>query len=391
MVWLFLPTCFILYCFGNDDPFLLLPGVFENNSPAKLKAGFTYFVVTQATSVGLIFASAILYSYTGTLRLSELPYCFRVGPELSAQLHLILALFFIGFGAKAGVFPLGFWMPEAYAAAPASATAVFSGVMSKMGVYGILRIFVWLLPAADIASTWGLILATFGVLSMLVGNLRTLPETDSKRLLAQSSIGQMGYILLGIGAGLYFRTSAPFLSVLALVGAIFHVLNHGFFKSLVFFKQGSIFYRTGTNDLNKVGGLAKLMPAACAVGLVGSLAISGMPPFNGFMSKWLLYQASIFGGITVPVFALYGIIAIFISTVSLAAYLKYMGTAYLGILPHKFSAGPKGQPFSMEAVQAVLAAGCVLLGLFPGRLSKSFTMSLPARRRLAELHKLDRC
>ncbi|UWG96495.1 hypothetical protein LPY66_16600 [Dehalobacter sp. DCM] len=341
--------------------------VFENKSPAKLKAGFTYFIVTQATSIGLIFASAILYSYTGSLRLSELTVLFQgLAQTHPAVLHLILALFFIGFGAKAGVFPLGFWMPEAYAAAPASATAVFSGVMSKMGVYGILRVFVWLLPAADIAATWGFILATFGVLSMLIGNLRTLYEVDSKRLLAQSSIGQMGYILLGIGAGLCFRTSAPFLSVLALIGAIYHVINHGLFKSLLFFNTGSILYRTGTNDLNQVGGLVKLMPAACAVGLVGSLAISGMPPFNGFVSKWLLYQASIFGGTIVPLFALYGIIAIFISTVSLAAYLKYMGTAYLGILPEKFSAGPKGQPFSMEAVQILLAAGCILLGLIPG-------------------------
>lgn len=341
--------------------------VFENHSSSKLGAGFTYFMVTQTTSVGLIVTAIILSSHTGSLLFSGLPALFQELAQANPTLlHLMLALFFIGFGAKAGVFPLGFWMPEAYSAAPASATAVFSGVMSKMGVYGLLRIFVWLLPATDIASTWGLILATFGVLSMLVGNLRTLGEVDSKRLLAQSSIGQMGYILLGIGSGLYFRTSAPYLSVLAFIGALYHVVNHAFFKSLLFFNTGSIFYRTGTNDLNQVGGLVKLMPAACALGLVGSLAISGMPPFNGFMSKWLLYQAAIFGGTQAPVFAIYGVIAIFISTVSLAAYLKYMGTAYLGILPKKYSAEPKGQPFSMEVIQVLLALGCILLGLFPG-------------------------
>jgi NADH:ubiquinone oxidoreductase subunit 5 (subunit L)/multisubunit Na+/H+ antiporter MnhA subunit len=185
-------------------------------------------------------------------------------------------------------------------------------------------------------------------------------------LLAQSSIGQMGYILLGIGAGLYFQTTVPFISVLAYIGAIYHVLNHAFFKSLLFFNMGSVFYRTGTNDLNQVGGLVKLMPVTCAAGLVGSLAISGMPPFNGFMSKWLLYQASIFGGSTAPVFALFGVIAIFISTVSLAAYLKYIGTAYLGILPQKFSSVPAGRPFSMEVIQVLLALGCILLGLLPG-------------------------
>lgn len=340
--------------------------VFED-SASNLRAGFTYFLVTHIASIGLIIVSVILYSRTGSLLLSDLPTLFKELANVSPNLlHLMLALFFIGFGAKAGVFPLGFWMPEAYAAAPASATAVFSGVMSKMGVYGILRVFVWLLPISDFASNWGMILAFFGVLSMLVGNLRALGEVNGKRLLAQSSIGQMGYILLGIGAGLYFRTSVPFLSLLAFIGAIYHVLNHAFFKSLLFFNMGSVFYRTGTNDLNQVGGLVKLMPAACAAGLVGSLAISGMPPFNGFMSKWLLYQAAIFGGSTAPVFAIYGVIAIFISTVSLAAYLKYIGTAYLGILPNKFSSSPKGQPVSMEVIQGLLSLGCILLGLLPG-------------------------
>lgn len=340
--------------------------IFED-SPDHLRAGFIYFLVTHIASIGLIVVSVVLYSRTGSLLMSDLPSLFK---EMAAGspglLNLMLALFFIGFGAKAGVFPLGFWMPEAYAAAPASATAVFSGVMSKMGVYGILRVFAWLLPASDFAANWGMIIAVFGVLSMLVGNLRALKEVNGKRLLAQSSIGQMGYILLGIGAGLYFRTSVPFLSMVAFIGAIYHVLNHAFFKSLLFFNMGSVFYRTGTDDLNEVGGLIKLMPAACAAGLVGSLAISGMPPFNGFMSKWLLYQASIFGGLTSPVFALFGVIAIFISTVSLAAYLKYIGTAYLGVLPKKYSSLPKGQPFSMEVIQGFLALGCILLGLFPG-------------------------
>lgn len=347
--------------------------VFENRSLSNLKAGFTYFLVTHVTSVFLIIAAVILLSSTGSLRFSGLPALFQAWAQSNPVfLHLMLACFFIGFGAKAGVFPLGFWMPEAYAAAPASATAVFSGVMSKMGVYGILRIFVWLLPSSDFASTWGIILASFGVLSMLVGNLRALGEVNSKRLLAQSSIGQMGYILLGIGAGLYFRTSAPYLSVLAFVGALYHVVNHAFFKSLLFLTTGSIFYRTGTNDLNRVGGLVKVLPAACACSLIGSLAIAGIPPLNGFMSKWLLYQASIFGGTQAPVFALYGIIAIFISTVSLAAYLKYMGTAYLGVLPKQYSDEPQGQPFSMELVQILLAAGCILLGLFPGLPVKLF-------------------
>lgn len=340
--------------------------VFED-SPSNLKAGFTYFLVTHIASIGLIIVSVILYSRTGSLLLSDLPALFKeLANSSPSLLSLLLAMCFIGFGAKAGVFPLGFWMPEAYSAAPASATAVFSGVMSKMGVYGILRVFVWLLPVSGFASTWGLIIAIFGVLSMLVGNLRALGEVDGKRLLAQSSIGQMGYIMLGIGAGLYFQTSAPFISALAYIGAIYHVVNHSFFKSLLFFNMGSVYYRTGTNDLNQVGGLIKLMPAACAAGLVGSLAISGMPPFNGFMSKWLLYQASIFGGSTAPVFALFGVIAIFISTVSLAAYLKYIGTAYLGVLPKKFSNEPKGQPFSMEVIQVILALGCILLGLLPG-------------------------
>jgi hydrogenase-4 component B len=197
-----------------------------------------------------------------------------------------------------------------------------------------------------------------------VGNLRTLSEKDAKRLVAQSTIGQMGYVWLGLGVSLMFLATNPWLSLLGMVGALYHVINDSCFKSLLFLNAGSIEYTSGQRDLNKVSGLIKIIPLTTVAALVGSLAIAGVPPFNGFMSKWMLYQAAMAGGKTWPVLMLYGVVAVFISTVSLAGYLKFFGSAFLGPLPASLEKG-HNVPLSMRFTEGCLAVGCLVLGIIP--------------------------
>jgi hydrogenase-4 component B len=174
----------------------------------------------------------------------------------------------------------------------------------------------------------------------------------------------MGYILMGLGLGLVFLNYNPVFGVIALIGCLYHILNHACFKSLLFFNTGSLLFRTGTRNLDRMGGMIKLMPITAGCAIVGALSIAGIPPFNGFVSKWLLYQSAILGK-PASVYLLYAVIAIFMSTVTLAYFVKYLGTAYLGTLPERFHNSPAGSPKSMEIVQLLLAAACFLLGIFP--------------------------
>ena len=340
--------------------------IFENDNKENLSAGFIYFFMTHLTSAGLMVAVMLLSHRTGSFAFDALPKLMESLFQSNGLfgVHLILLVFFIAFGTKAGMYPFGIWLPAAHPAAPASVSALLSGVMIKLGVYGLLRVFVWMLPASNASWAWGTIIAAFGILSMVVGTLRALGEHDCKRLLAQSSIGQMGYILLGLGLYLVFITSNPLFGALALVGCLYHILNHACFKSLLFFNTGSLLFRTGTRNLDRMGGMIKLMPLTAGCAIVGAFSIAGLPPFNGFVSKWLIYQSAIFGK-PASIYIVYAIIAIFMSTVTLAYFIKYLGSAYLGTLPEKFHNAPAGSPKSMEIVQLLLAAFCLLLGLFP--------------------------
>jgi hydrogenase-4 component B len=339
--------------------------IFENDNKENLSAGFIYFFMTHLTSAGLMVAVMFLSNRTGSYAFASLPDLLgSLAQSSPVGLHLLLLVFFIAFGTKAGMYPLGIWLPAAHPAAPASVSALLSGIMIKIGVYGLLRVFVWMLPAGSTAAVWGAIIAAFGILSMVVGTLRALGEHDCKRLLAQSSIGQMGYILLGLGLCLVFMPFNPVFGVIALVACLYHIVNHACFKSLLFFNTGSLLFRTGTRDLDRMGGMIKLMPVTGACAIIGSLSIAGIPPFNGFVSKWLLYQSAIFGK-PASIYTVYAVIAIFMSTVTLAYFIKYLGSAYLGTLPERLSSAPSGSPKSMEIVQLLLAAACLLLGIFP--------------------------
>ena len=320
---------------------MTLPGYalirFEKNNPANGRAANKFLVMMQIACLSTM-AGAFCVSGLGRERRYDfdsvsagLPALLAARPGLMAA---AFALFLAGFGIKMGMWPFGqFWLPDAHPAAPSPVSAMLSGVMIKTGVYGLLRYFLWLphgVVRADFPlAAWGWIAAVLGTITLFTGTMQALSQEQSKRLLAFHSIGQVGYILLGIGACMILLPSAPGLAALALFGALFHTLNHGTFKALLFLNAGSMLHATDTQDLNKMGGLVKYMPLTAATAVVASLSISGVPLFNGFASKWTLYVALIKGSSLAGWLAVCGALAILTSALTLASFIKFFGVSFL--------------------------------------------------------------
>ena len=343
--------------------------IYEKEDQTSLRAGLKYFVMTHIGTAAMFLAAIMLQTEVGSFDFSLLRDA--LAGMVTAQpvrLSIILALFLLGFGTKAGMYPLGTWLPDAHPAAPSGVSAMLSGVMIKIGVYGIIRLFFFLLPSSTYSFAWGIVLAAFGAISLFMGTISALLQHDSKRLLAFHSIGQVGYILLGIGTGLAFLKTNPVLSAVATLAGIYHLLNHTAFKSLLFLNAGSILYKAGTRDLDKLGGLYSFMPITAWTTLIAVFSISGMPPFNGFVSKWLIYQTTILGGVKLPVFILFGMMALFISSATLASFIKFFSTSFGGTMSKTLEARlrpGKDVPYSMRLPQNILAILCLVLGLFP--------------------------
>jgi hydrogenase-4 component B len=345
--------------------------VFEKENAVNLRAGFKYLVVTHVATVCMLIAAIVLWhiarphSFSFASSGEAMAALARSRP---AVLHVLLALWFVGFATKAGILPFGDWLPDAYPAAPSSATAAFAGTMTKLGVYGLLRIFVDLLPVSGFSVVWGVVIALFGTASIFVGTLTALQQDDAKRMMSFHVIGQIGYMLLGIGMGIFFLPSSPKLALIALAAGVFHLVNHVTYKSLLFFTAGALEYRAGTRDMNRLGALHSVLPLTGLAAGIGALSIAGIPPFNGFASKWLIYEVSIIGGAGFPLFLVFGVTAIFISLVTLASFLKYLGAAFLGQPSDHVSrlVGKRNDvPVQMQIPQAALALCCVAFGLFP--------------------------
>lgn len=289
--------------------------------------------------------------------------------------YLIYGCLLIGFGFKAGMFPLGqLWLPDAHSVAPSPISALLSGVMIKTGVYGIIRTFMWMVPqgegSAFDGNFWGIVIASFGVVTLFIGTSQALKQHDSKRLHAYHSIGQMGYIIFGIGCALFMFYSesqfVKYLSAIAIIGAIYHTLNHSIFKGLLFLSTGSVQYATGTKDLDKLGGLLKIMPVTGVIAAIASLSIAGIPAFSGFASKWTIISSSLVAGSEVLFLAIFGIIALFTSALTLASYVKFWGMTFASS-GAEWSAKKeiKEVPFGMILPKIILAVLCLVQGLFP--------------------------
>ena len=258
----------------------------DHDQPEVRRAGFLYLLIAHVGAIAILMSFGVMQAghgdYTfGSMRHTHLS-------EFWASIAFVLALF--GFGAKAGILPMHAWLPEAHPAAPSPVSAMMSGIMLKTAIYGILRV------SFDLLDTqlwwWGVLALTLGLITALFGVIFAAVQVDMKRLLAYSSIENIGVILVGIGLTLIFHAfHKDALAALSLVAALYHALNHSFMKSLLFLGTGSVLHATGERQLGKLGGLIHKMPKLALLMLVSTLAIAGLPPLNGFVSEWLLLQA----------------------------------------------------------------------------------------------------
>ncbi|MBJ6800345.1 hydrogenase [Geomonas sp. Red259] len=334
--------------------------VAEHREAEVRSAGTVYLVASHLGGAALLLLFASLFMITGGFGFPPAG-SLAVGAGLAGTLFL-LAL--AGFGSKAGLMPLHLWLPSAHANAPSHVSAVLSGVMLKVGIYGVLRVISFF-PERPL--WWGAVLTAAGLTSAVMGICVASAQKDIKRLLAYSSIENLGIICAGIGMFLVGQgTGNQRLAFLGLAGALFHVLNHAIFKPLLFFCAGSVMHAAGTRDLDRMGGLARRLPYTAFFTLCGAIAICGLPPFNGFASEMLLYLGFFgearagqpFVALGAPVLALVGGVAVI-------AFVKLYGIAFLGAPRTAEAAGAHEATGTMLAPMALLASLALVGGLFP--------------------------
>ncbi len=334
----------------------------EDDKPEVRQAGWIYLVATHIGTLILIAMFALWRSATGSFALDA------TQAVQAEQAGLIFILAVLGFGFKAGLMPLHVWLPGAHANAPSHVSAVMSGVMLKMGIYGMLRMSGLFSISAP---WWGIVLLVAGAVTCVFAIAFAMGQHDLKRLLAYSSIENIGIIAMGMGLALLGRAlERPDLVLLGMGGALLHVWNHGLFKPLMFFNAGAVIHASHTRDIEQMGGLAKKMPSTAFLFLLGAAAISALPPLNGFASEWLIYlglfrtldSASVSGlalaGGAAAVLAMTGALAV-------ATFVKLYGTAFLGS-PRSAAADHAHDPSaSMKIPMLALAAACVAIGVVP--------------------------
>ena len=337
----------------------------EHRQAEIRRAGYLYLLIAHIGAVGILLSFGVMAGSTGD-------YTFNAMRDFPTEgiwptLAFLLALF--GFGAKAGLLPLHVWLPEAHPAAPSPVSAMMSGVMLKTAVYGLLRVSFDLLHAQ--LWWWGALLLVLGLATALFGVIFSTVQTDMKRLLAYSSIENIGLIFVGFGLTLIFKSFLlPHLAALALTATLYHCLNHAFFKSLLFLCTGSVLHATHERSLGKLGGLIHRMPWVAWLALIGVLASAGLPPLNGFVSEWLLLQSFLFTSglpqgylnMLLPVVA--GAVAL-IAALAGFAMVKFFGIVFLG-QPREEALSHAQDASRLERLGLLwLGVGCVLLGLFP--------------------------
>ncbi len=311
----------------------------------ELEAAFKYLMLSVVASAFVVAAIAVIFGMTGSLDFAAVAAALK---ELNAGavVGVAAAFFIMGFGLKAALVPFHAWLPDAHPSAPAPISAVLSGLLIKVsGVYALTRIFLGVFGLTPALSG---VLMILGTVSMVAAAFLALGQKDMKRMLAYSSISQVGYVVLGIGIG----------TPLGIAGGLFHLFNHALAKGLLFLTSGSVQQATGTRDMDDMGGLAKRMPVTAVTNLIGSLSIAGVPPLNGFWSKLLIIVALVQAGH--PVFA---VIAVLVSVLTLWYYLLMQRKAFFGKLNEKWAA-VKEAPFWMTAATVLLALLCVGIGIF---------------------------
>ena len=333
----------------------------EHGRPEVRDAGIQYLVASHITTLLMIVLFALISQYDG----QSFPVSGSLAPGTPAAVAIFLTAL-VAFGMKAGIMPLHTWLPTAHANAPSHISAVMSGIVLKMGIYGLLRVISFF---STPPLWWGILLLCLGIISAVVGVLFAIGQHDIKRLLAYHSIENIGIIVMGMGVALIgLTTGNRILFVLGMAGALLHVLNHALFKSLLFLGAGAVIHAAGTRDIDRMGGLSRSLPLTSLAFLTGAVAICGLPPLNGFVSELLIYlgifkgfgttsgAAAAFLGMAAPMLALTGGLA-------LACFVKVYGGVFLGE-PRSPLPEPHESP-AMTCAMSILAGLCILIGLLP--------------------------
>lgn len=389
---LFFLSMFLVFCSGNTILFFFswelmslisyFLVMFEHEKKETRNAGTIYMIMTHTGTLLLLAAFIIIYINTGSFDIQQIKTIFAsdisahsdsvVSPVFTPFLKGVLFfLFTLGFGTKAGLVPLHIWLPYAHPAAPSNVSALMSGIMIKTAVYGIFR-FLFDVMGIDY-SWWGLFLLSLGIASVVMGVLYAYNEKNIKRMLAFSSVENIGIIFMGLGiAAIAYANNNVLLYSLAVVAAILHTINHGLFKALMFFNAGSVIYSTHTGNLEELGGLIKVMPATALVTLAGSLSLSAVVPFNGFISEWLLLQSFFKGMSNMPsdtvtvVFSIIAAAALALAgAMAAGAFVKLFGIGFLGTGRTQKALRANEVPLTMLIPKFAIALLCLFTGIFP--------------------------
>jgi hydrogenase-4 component B len=338
---------------------------FYHEDQETRRAGLLYVIMAHIDAGCLLLGFALLIQASGS---AEFASFHGAAAQLSSgRQAAAFVLFFLGFGIKAGIIPFHIWLPAAHPVAPSNISALLSGIVIKSGIYGMARIF--LDSLGGVPSWAGLLVLIVGVISAVLGVLYALMEHDLKRLLAYHSIENIGIILMGLGAALIFRVAGhPLLAGVALIAAMFHTLNHAIFKCLLFLGAGSVLHSTGTRNMEEMGGLIRPMPVTAFCFLIGAVAISGLPPLNGFVSEWLTYQSLLAGfgatgGLTRILFPLAGSMLALTGALAAACFVKAFAITFLALPRGAESRNAHEAPRPMLIGMGCLTFACLALGL----------------------------
>lgn len=367
---------------------------FEHEQRETRNAGVLYFVMSHIDAGCIMLGFLLLFPAAGDTGFASLH---DIGATMApGRRDAAFLLFLVGFGIKAGIVPLHIWLPAAHPVAPSNVSALMSGVLIKTGIYGLTRVCFEFLGAPPL--WWGVVVLALGTVSAVLGVLYALMEHDLKRLLAYHSIENIGIILMGLGAALMFLHSGhPALAALALLAGLYHTINHAIFKALLFLGAGAVLHATHTRNMEELGGLVKRMPQTAFFFLLGAVAISALPPLNGFVSEWLTYQALLHGFGTTPsllrlMFPLSGAMLALTGALAAACFVKAFGITFLAQPRSEHAARAHEVAPSMRAAMLLLAAVCVVLGLFPTsfvRLLDPLTQQLVGQQIGAQLSAAD--
>jgi formate hydrogenlyase subunit 3/multisubunit Na+/H+ antiporter MnhD subunit len=345
------------------------------------EAGRWYAVLTHLGFVAILLGLAFYAAQAG----GESFVALRTAQLSAGVRDVVFVLVFVGFGSKAGLVPLHVWLPRAHAEAPSPVSAMLSAAMVNVGVYGVIRVGFDLLGGGT--RWWWLLVLAAGAVSALYGILQATVAADLKRLLAYSTVENMGLVFLGLGAAGIFRTAgATTLAALALAAALLHVLNHAGFKALLFTAAGSVLRATGSRDLDALGGLRARMPATTILFALGALGASALPPGNGFVSEWLLLQSLVHalpagGAVTAVAMPLAVAVVALTAGLAVAAFVKALGVGFFARPRSDAAASATVSPPLMLAAMSLLAAVCMALALAPTTLGSALSRAVGAATR----------